>query len=427
MNKGNLKGTPTKGLIGATLGFFVGFAAVSLFGPTAKLLDQTMMMTPLQVGLLVAMPNLSGSLLRIPFGAWVDTSGGRKPFLILLTLSAIGMAGLALLLLLVGPENLTIGYYPILLLFATFCGCGIATFSVGIGQVSYWFPKHRQGWALGAYAGFGNIAPGIFSYLIPLLIGAIAITGTYLVWLGLLLVGIIVYYFYAPNSYFFQLKSQGYSKMEAQNLASSMGQELFPQGGLWDGLLKAAKIWRTWPLVFLYFTSFGGFLALTAWFPTYWQDYFDKSLVLAGGLTMLFSVLASVIRVPGGIIADKIGGVKTLVMSMVFTAIGAIALSFGYNETTAIIGLLLLALGMGVNNASIFKLVPQYIEGAVGGGAGWVGGLGALGGFAIPPILGLFVEIQGVSGYRNGFFIFVILSLISLAIIYFLNKSESRR
>src|SRR5680860_707769 len=111
MDNGNLKGNPNKGLIGTTLGFFVGFAAVSLFGPTAKLLDQTMMMTSFQLGLLVAMPNLSGSLLRIPFGAWVDTSGGRKPFLILLALSAVGMAGLAALLSLVGPKNLTIDYY----------------------------------------------------------------------------------------------------------------------------------------------------------------------------------------------------------------------------------------------------------------------------------------------------------------------------
>lgn len=426
MTQNRLQGTPNEGLFGATFGFFVGFAAVSLFGPTAKLLDQSMMMTSVQLGLLVAMPNLSGSLLRIPFGAWVDTTGGRKPFLILLGLSALGMAGLAVILSLVGPENLTIEYYPLLLLFALLSGCGIATFSVGIGQVSYWFPKNRQGWALGAYAGFGNIAPGLFSYLIPVLIGSIAITGAYWLWLAFLLVGIVVYYFLAPNAYFFQLRSQGYTWEEARNKARELGQELFPQEGVWTGLVKAAKIWRTWPLVFLYFTTFGGFLALTAWFPTYWQEYFSKSLAVAGGLTMLYSVLASVIRVPGGLLADRIGGVETLVMSMLAMTAGAIVLATAGSVWIAVVGLLLMAVGMGVSNAGVFKLVPQYIEEAVGGGSGWVGGLGALGGFALPPLMGFFVEMQGTAGYSNGFLVFVGLAVVSLALIYLLRTAAKQ-
>jgi len=424
MENSGLIGNPNKGLFGATFGFFVGFAAVSLFGPTAKLLDQNMMMTSIQLGLLVAMPNLSGALLRIPFGAWGDTTGGRKPFLILLALSATGMFGLALLFTLVGPENLTIEFYPLLLFFALLCGCGIATFSVGICQVSYWFPRDEQGWALGAFAGLGNIAPGLFSYLVPLLIGAIAITNTYWVWLGFLLSGIVVYFFFAPNAYFFQLSGQNISYENAQKQAKSLGQELFPQGGAWEGLKKAAKIWKTWPLVFLYFTTFGGFLALTVWFPTYWQEYFNKSLTVAGGLTMLYSVLSSVIRVPGGLLADRLGGVRTLIMSMIITAIGAVVLSLLQNEWVAIAGLLLMAIGMGVSNAGIFKLVPQYVSEAVGGGSGWVGGLGALGGFAIPPLMGMFVEVQGRQGYSNGFVVFVILSVISLGFIYLLKKNE---
>lgn len=424
VSKGNLTGDPARGLIGATIGFFVGFAAVSLFGPTAKLLDQNMMMSSVQLGLLVAMPSLSGSLLRIPFGAWVDTTGGRKPFLILLALSAVGMAGLCSLLYFVGPEQLTISSYPFLLLFALLSGCGIATFSVGIGQVSYWYPREKQGWALGAYAGFGNIAPGLFSYLIPLLIGVIAITGTYLIWLIFLLIGIGYYALAAPNAHYFQLRKQGHSREESRDIAGKHGQELFPQGGALEGLVKAAKIWKTWPLVFLYFTTFGGFLALTAWFPTYWQEYFNKPLAVAGGLTMLYSVLASVIRVPGGSLSDRIGGVRSILMSMTVMLVGAGLLALGASFGTALAGLLLMAMGMGVNNAGVFKLVPQYIEEAVGGGSGWVGGLGALGGFVIPPLMGYFVEVRGTEGYANGFLVFIALSLISLGMVYLLKKSE---
>ena len=57
---------------------------MALFGPTANKLKDIMHLTPVTVGFLVAMPSLSGSLLRIPFAAWVDTAGGRKPFLTLL-------------------------------------------------------------------------------------------------------------------------------------------------------------------------------------------------------------------------------------------------------------------------------------------------------------------------------------------------------
>ncbi|PMP67503.1 MAG: MFS transporter, partial [Desulfurella multipotens] len=74
----DIKGTPAQGLFGATLGFFFGFAAVALFGPTAAKFKDILNLTPQMVGLLVAMPALSGSLLRIPFSAWVDTTGGRK-------------------------------------------------------------------------------------------------------------------------------------------------------------------------------------------------------------------------------------------------------------------------------------------------------------------------------------------------------------
>ncbi len=77
----NIKGSPRGGLFAATLGFFIGFAAVALFGPTAKRFQEVMELSPMMVGFLVAAPALSGSLLRIPFSAWVDTTGGRKPLL----------------------------------------------------------------------------------------------------------------------------------------------------------------------------------------------------------------------------------------------------------------------------------------------------------------------------------------------------------
>src|SRR5579884_4561791 len=102
-----LNGSPKRGLAGATLGFFVGFAAVALFGPMTQRLRAELSLSPVTLGFALASPLLSGSLLRIPFSSWVDTTGGRKPFLVLLSLSTLGMAGLLLVIYLFYPNRLT--------------------------------------------------------------------------------------------------------------------------------------------------------------------------------------------------------------------------------------------------------------------------------------------------------------------------------
>jgi NNP family nitrate/nitrite transporter-like MFS transporter len=71
---------------------------------------------------------------------------------------------------------------------------------------------------------------------------------------------------------------------------------------------------------------------------------------------------------------------------------------------------------MGVNNAAVFWMVPRYVPEAVGGASGWVGGLGALGGFAVPPLLGQFVEWFGPVGYARGYVVYVVLAIVSLAL-----------
>ena len=422
----DIKGTPKQGLFGATLGFFAGFAAVALFGTTASRFSEVMTLTPVMIGLLVAIPSLSGSLLRIPFGAWVDTTGGRKPFLILLWLSLLGMAGLLLVVFWLYPGNLSGSIYPVLLVLGVLSGCGIATFSVGIGQVSYWYPQHRQGAALGIYAGLGNLAPGIFSLLLPLVLTRWDLTGAYLAWTVFLLAGVLIYQWSGLNAYFFQLRQQGHPLAEARAKAASLGQEIFPSGGARQSLVTAARNWRTWLLVAIYFTTFGGFIALTAWFPTYWKAYFALGAVAAGGRTALFSITASAIRVLGGSIADRIGGELTAILSLAATLAGAILMTFSASMAISTVGMMLMAIGMGITNAAVFKLMPQYVKKAVGGAAGWVGGLGAFGGFVIPPVMGIFVRSQGQAGYASGFAVFIGLAAVSLSLAYSLRLSGRR-
>lgn len=408
-------GSPTKALIGATIGFFIGFGAVSLFGPTAHSFIEVMKLTPAQVGILVAIPMLTGSLLRIPFGAWVDNNGGKLPFLILLILSVVGIAGLYWLLLTRYPDHLGQPQYPWLLLLGALGGCGIATFSVGIGQVSYWFPKGRQGWALGAYAGLGNTSPGLVAIILPLIISFWGLWAAYLISIAIVLGGIVLYFFLGHNAPYFQFRREGVARDAGRSAASRAGQELFPQDNAFKALVAAARKWRTWPLVVLYFTTFGGFLALTAWLPTYWQNYFHTTHWTAILLTAGFSLLSSLIRVPGGGWSDSRGGEKVAMASLATLLVGAFLMTFSSTFTTAVVGELLVALGMGTNNAAVFWMVPRYVPEAVGGASGWVGGLGALGGFAVPPLLGTFVEWLGPVGYARGYSVYIALAIVSLA------------
>jgi len=408
------KGNPKQGLFGATLGFFIGFAAVSLFGPTAKKLQDLMQLTPVMIGFLVAMPSLSGSLLRIPFAAWVDTTGGRKPFLVLLVTSVIGMLGLTAVIFLLYPDRMTQAYYPLLLFLGLLSGCGIATFSVGISQVSYWFPQTRQGSALGTFAGLGNLAPGMFSFLLPVALGSWGLSGSYLAWLVFLALGTLLYFLTGRNAWYFQAREQGADSGEARALAREQGQEIFPASSTKESLLLSARVWKTWLLVGIYFTTFGGFIAMTSWLPTFWTSFFSVSAVTAGLLTAVYSITASGIRVPGGTLADRLGGEATAILSLSTTLVGALLMTFSRNLPLSILATVLMALGMGVANAAVFKLVPKEVPQAVGGAAGWVGGLGAFGGFVIPPILSTFVRFQGHSGYAVGFVTYVILAALSL-------------
>lgn len=409
-----IKGSPAKALIGATVGFFIGFGAVSLFGPTAHSFIKAMQLNPSQVGFLVAIPMLTGSLFRIPFGAWVDRNGGKLPFLILLIASVVGIAGLYWMLLTLYPDHLTQSQYPLLLFFGALGGCGIATFSVGIGQVSYWFPRSQQGKALAIYAGLGNTSPGLVALILPLIIAAGGLWMGYLVSLVIVLSGIVLFVIVGYNAPFFQLRHHGVQLDEAQKIAKQHKQELFPAPSVMKTLRDSAASWRTWPLVILYFTTFGGFLALTAWLPNFWQTFYGSSHWTAVILTAGFSLFSSLIRVPGGSWSDRFGGEVIAAISLCVLLVGAAIMTLSSVFWLTVVGEFLVGAGMGINNAAVFKLVPHYVPDAVGGTAGWVGGLGALGGFVVPPLLGNIAQSMGSIGYARGYVVYVILALISL-------------
>lgn len=416
------KSSPRQALTWTTIAFFGGFAGVSAFGPIVPTLKQGMALSPLLMGLLAASPALTGSLLRIPFGAMVDRVGGKKPILILLGLAALGVAGITLMFgLYPHPHPFQ---YPFFLLFGILSGCGIAVFSVGIPAVSYWYPQKTQGAALAIYAGLGNLAPGLFAMLLPPLVVWLGFTVSYVLWLGVLAVLVVLVFIYLKNAPYFQYREMGI-EIDPEALLLACGEELLPSGKAMDSIRKAGSDWRTWILTYFYFITFGGFIALTVWFPTYWTELFTVRLVEAGILTAIYSLSASLLRVLGGYASDRMGGEKITLFSFGIVAIGALLMILSSRLFgTAMAGMALMALGMGFANAAVFKLVPKYSPAAVGGAAGIVGGLGAFGGFVIPPVMGLFVKYSGASGYAQGFSVFLVLSLIAGVLVLLLKRQS---
>ena len=420
-----ISGTRNQALWLATLGFFGGFAGVSVFGPLVPKFTELLDLSPFAAGMLAAIPALTGSLLRIPFGAAVERDGGRKPFLVLLLITNVGVVGLLALLGTSYPDSMQ-GSYPLLLVLGALIGCGIATFSVGIGQVSYWFPRRNQGGALGVYAGLGNTSPGLSSLLLPLAVGAMGMLGAYTVWFAVLLGVTLVYGIFIKDAPWFQLKQHGVS-VPAEELAALGGGELAPTSGAWAGLRLAARIPATWMLVFFYFLSFGGFLAFTAWLPTFWSSMYGSSLAVAGGLTASFSLLSAVIRVPGGLLSDRVSIRYALPGNFLLMFAGTIVLSFSRAFALSLIATLTVAAGMGLQNAIVFKLLPRYVPEAVGGASGWIGGLGALGGFVIPPVMGVVAGVVGgTDGYARGFLPFAGLVLVALPLVVVLSRWSRR-
>ncbi|MQL54343.1 MFS transporter [Acidianus ambivalens] len=408
-----VKGNRQVSLVAGTIAFFAGFAAVALYGITVHKIEPILHLNIVEAAWLVAIPLVTGAFLRIPFSALVDTWGGRRIIFLQLTISIIGVLGIISTLYKLKSLS-DLEAYWLLLLFGALAGTGISIFSSGITYVSYWYPEKKQGTALGIYAGLGNTAPGIFTAIIPYALLSLGLIGAYEGWLAFLVAMTIVFVLIGYDNYYQQLLKRGYSQEEAKSRALALGQEVFPTNA--KATLKyAIRKWQTWLLVTMYFTSFGGFEALTEWFPTYWTKYIGISLIEAGILTgIVYSLLAALIRVLGGFLSDKFGGERISIMSYTILIVGSSIMILAHSLPFAITGEIVMAIGMGIANAAVYKLVPKYEPDAVGGASGLVGGLGSAGGLILPPVLAYFVLILGKIGYSLGFSVYIALGLISL-------------
>lgn len=233
-----ISGSPTGSLISATTGCFMGMTSIALFGPAMHVLKEKLQLGPVEAAWLIACPVASGSIMRVAFGAYADAVGAVKPFVSLLVLASCGIFGVAGMMLqlstgaedvggpisagerllseLVDVANSTAvasgpapGTYSGLLALGVLAGFGIATFTVGVGQIAYWYPKSAQGSVLGVYGGIICAAPGVWTMVLPHMLQEFGLFKTYLCWGCLVLAVVVFYALLGRNSAYFQLRQQG--------------------------------------------------------------------------------------------------------------------------------------------------------------------------------------------------------------------------
>ncbi|MFZ2492890.1 MAG: MFS transporter [Thermoanaerobaculia bacterium] len=343
----------------ATGAFAVCFAIFGSVSAMMPMLKKTMQLDPMQVSIALALPVLLGSLGRIPLGMLTDRFGGRLIFSLVMAASIVPAVAIGF-----------VTTYTQLLVFGFIMGIALASFSVGVPFVSRWYPPEQQGSALGMY-GAGNIGQSFAAMGAPLIAGALGARWGF--WTFALLTGLWLLFFLA--------------KAEDPPFAGrpkSFAETFEP--------LRSA---RSWILSSYYFLTFGGFVAMAVYLPTFLTEIFSLTPADAGMRTAGFVLLATAMRPLGGMLADRFGGERILAFVFPGTAMAALLMAGPTSIITFTIGALGMAAAIGLGNGAVFKLVPQYFPTTVGSVTGLVGAAGGLGGFFPPLLLGFIRRSTG--------------------------------
>lgn len=371
-----------KVLILATVAFVISFAGWALFSPLASYLKVEFNLSSTAVGLLLATPVLLGSIARVPIGVLTDKFGGRRVFSILLLFCFFPMfaAGFA-------------HSYGFLLICGFFFGLIGTSFAVGIPQVSQWYPKEKQGLALGIY-GAGNIGTAFATLGAPLLVESVGWHTVFMIYSVPLLVMAFVYWFFSEDA-----------PKPANAKPPTFSDKL--------KVYKSSHL--IWVFCLFYFMTFGFFVTFSLWLPSYLRDFYKVTPVKAGSFTSIFVFVATFSRILGGYLSDRIPGRRILIaLSMVILSI-LIFLNLNVSLMTSLAIFYLMGICLGIGNGVVFKLVAEYFSKDTGAVGGMVGAVGGLGGFFLPIILGT------IRDYTNNYSLgFVFVSLVCLICLSFM-------
>jgi NNP family nitrate/nitrite transporter-like MFS transporter len=372
-------------LILATGAFAVCFSIFGSVSAMMPLLRQQLGLDAVQVSVALAVPVLLGSLGRIPLGILTDRAGGRSVFMGVMIVSII--------------PAILIGFvdsYWQLIACGFFIGIALASFSVGVGFVSGWYPPQEQGKALGIY-GAGNIGQSLAAFGAPFVAGALSMAWGFWIFAVITCVWLVIFAASARNAV-----RSGPTKKLAD-------------------FLPPLRLATSWILSLYYFLTFGGFVAMAIYLPIFLTETFQLTPRDAGLRTAGFVVLATAMRPVGGWLADRNGGRRILLWVFPVIAVTAIFMSCPLMSTFTV-GALGMACAVGLGNGAVFKLVPEHFPQAVGTVTGLVGAAGGLGGFFPPLVLGII--FQATQSFTLGF---VLLAIFGLGCFLVCFRSGSNR
>lgn len=369
--------TPT--LFAAFFYFDLSFMVWVILGPLAVQISGDLGLSNAQKGLMVATPLLAGALLRIVMGVLVDHLKPKKAGLIGQLIVMLGM-------LWAWQGNLN-SYHSMLAL-GVVLGVAGAAFAVALPLASRWYPPEHQGTALGI-AGAGNSGTAFAALFAPSLALAFGWQNVFGLCLIPLSVALVVY------------------------LAMAKDAPTAPPPKSLTEYLHVLKDKDAWWFMFFYSVTFGGFSGLASSLTIYFNSQYGLSPVTAGYLTAGCVFAGSLVRPVGGMLADRIGGIKTLSMMYVVAAAALMVASTGLSTVTAaLVAFVVAMLALGTGNGAVFQLVPQRFRKEIGVMTGLVGMAGGIGGFYLASSLGL--TRQWTGSYQLGLTIFGALALVAL-------------
>src|SRR5699024_7192725 len=344
-----------------SLSLVVGFMAWSIIAPLIPFISQDINITGNQLSIILAIPVILGSVLRVPFGYLTNIIGAKWVFFCSFIILLFPIYFLS--------QAQTSG---MLMASGFFLGVGGAIFSVGVTSIPKYFPKEKVGLANGIY-GMGNIGTAISSFLAPPLAGIIGWQTTIRGYLIIIVLFAIL---------MFLLGDANERKIKVPLVKQSK---------------KLMKDLRLYYLSLWYFITFGAFVAFGLFLPNFLVQNFGISEVDAGIRSGIFIAIATFLRPLGGILGDKFNAVILLMIDFVLMIIGAIILGFSNHILLFTVGCLLISICAGTWNGLVFKLVPFYFTNESGVANGIVSMMGGLGGFFPPIVISYVTMITGTS------------------------------
>ncbi len=367
-------------LLASFLYFDFCFAIWVLNGAMAPFITESFHLDAAQKGFMISVPILAGALMRFPLGVLAQYIGRKNA----------AMVEMGLIVLALAFGYFVVGSYSHVLAMGVLLGIAGASFGVALSLGSGWYPPRYKGLAMGI-AGAGNSGTVLAVLFAPPLAQKFGWQTVYGLAAFTMLLPMAVMWFAAKEP----------PDVEHQSLREHISC-LFEKDG--------------WAFSLIYVVTFGGFIGLASFLPTYFYDQFKVTKVEAGQLTMLATLMGSAVRVVGGAVSDRVGGITTLTGVLVVAAVCLVACGMAGQSlviTTLLFMLCFAAFGAG--NGALFQLVPLRWPLTTAVAGSMIGEVGALGGGFIPNAMGQ--SMQRTGSYLWGFVAFAAVALAMLAML----------